>query len=302
MKAIKLKEAVLRWAADENAEAAKIAIRALVAIGPNVAKETESPLVARHKDGTLKLQEFASAVEALQLRSDVIQEILTEGLQSVDHWSVQACARALCRTTADPDRTVALIIAASRYLKLPDRAAIDAIAFTTAADDDVLVYLVEALDSGDYWTRHAAIEALGSRGEKASRTIPRLKSLLVDSSVDVRRAAAKAIFRLTGDPSELRKVCDDIFAGEGDHDQWRAIEAIKELGPSGASFLPHVLTALRMAESDSAREVIEALQAIGTPEAIAELEKTAASDDWMLRSAATTALDELRTAERKGGN
>jgi len=198
-------------------------------------------------------------------------------------------------TSSEPRRTARLIIDAARAGYFNHRDAVASLNGLKAGEDAVVPYLVEQLQSDDYWTRHDAIDSLGALGRKASPAINTLQRLLNDTSPLIRLKAAKALFLISDKVTELRKELkvqcgsDDPVVRNG------AMKTLAELGPSGAEFVPYAVAEIRRSPPNLAEEAIHALQAVGTKEAVAALRAAAESSDWMLRSQATGALQQLRS-------
>jgi HEAT repeat protein len=298
-KAAPLKKVVLELAKGRNAELTRKAIRTLGAIGPGAGNEAAPVLLSRLSDGALPLQEFAEAAGRLQIRLKAAQAILERGLHDKDRWTAVSCATALCNTSSEPRRPARLIIDAIQGGPIECRDAIATLKRLKAADDVVIPFLALQLQSDDYWTRYDAITALGSFGRKAHQTITPLKKLLADESQLIRLKAAQALFQISSIATELAKELQVIFARDDIPDRFKALQTIAELHRSGGRFVGYALTELRRSPPVLAEEAMDALQAIGTDEAVAALRATAESTDWRLRSQATKALQ--RVADGKGG-
>jgi len=158
------------------------------------------------------------------------------------------------------------------------------------------------LNSSDYWTRYDAVNSLGSFGRNASQAIPSLKKQLDDKTLLIRLRTAIALFLISNKDAELKRELKAAFSSDDRSDRYEAMKAIVELNRSGGPFVRYALAELRRSPPELAAEAINALQAIGTEEAIAALQATAKSSDWMLRSQALKALEKVRNPDGKGGN
>lgn len=298
-----LADAIIELAQSEDAELSGQAIQALASIGPLVADEAAPIVLARYRDGTIPLKDFANVVGRMEIRSDESQAILESGLRGGDQWTTQACARAMSVTTNRPDETAALIIESAGRSGFKRWDAVDALQqMAPAAGDLILPYLVRVATYNEYWTRHNSIEALGQYGDAAASAIPVLERQLDDEYGGIRLAAAKSIFQISGDASPLTRELTSTFADEERDNYLDAIRTIAELGRSGAAYLELVSEALHEPPEGYETELIDALKAIGNDGAVAALEETAESTDWVLRSQALAALAELRDAEEPGDN
>jgi hypothetical protein len=300
-KAEPLKKAVLDLAGGKNAELSRKAILALAAMGARAGKDTAPVLLSKWRDGTVTLQQFADAAGRLEIRSPAVGAILEAGLRDKDHWAAVSCAKALCITAKEPCRIARLIIDTARKGPLTDREAIEALNLLKNGEDDVIPFLVEQIDSSDYWTRHDAISSLGTFGPKASRAITALEKQLADKTTVIRLKAAKSVFLISNKVAPLEKQLEAASASGEYADRHEALKTIAELKRSGGKFVGYPLAVLRRSPPEMVEEAIDALQAIGTAEAVAALKATAESSDWMLRSLAIKALRQVNHPEEKGG-
>jgi HEAT repeat protein len=295
-----LKAVLVHMAQGPNAELSNKAIGTLATIGASAGGGVAPVLISKLRGGTISLQQFADAVGRLCIHSEAIQAILERGLHDKDRWMARSCASALCTTSAEPRRIARMVIDAVRDGFFENRDAIEALNCLKLADEVVIPFLVAQLQSRDYWTRHDAINLVSSFGEKASNTITLLKKLLDDESALIRLKAAKAVFLVTNNPTDLEKQLEMVFANDDPYERARAVETIGELNRQGASLVRYVLIELRRSPPEYAETEIKALQAIGTENALAALRATAESSDWMLRSQATEALRQIQYADGKG--
>lgn len=298
-KAEPIKGTVLELAQGQNVNLSRAAIDTLAAMGPKVGKDATPILLAKVGDGTLPLKSFAEAVGRLEIRSPEAQTILERGLNGYEQWTGVACATALCTTSNEPQRIAHLVINSARAGHFTDRNAIKSLKHLKAGEDVVMPFLVQQLGSTDYWTRHDAINGLGALGPKAAPAIMPLKKFLADESPLLRLKAAQALFLVTGDAAELEKQIEAVYGNDDNANRHHAIAAITELKRSGARFVRYPLQELRRSRPVFAEEAIEALLAIGTEEAVAELRALAGSSDWKLRSQANKALQQLGKPEGK---
>jgi HEAT repeat protein len=295
-KAEPLKKAVLDLARGTDAEVSHKAIWALAAIGPAAGTEATPILLAKFREGVIPLGQFAGLAGSLEIRSQEAQAILERGVNDKDHATAVACATALCITSNEPLRVARLVIDTAGTERFTNRDAIDSLARLKGGEEVIIPFLVQQLASTEDWTPHEAMDALGDFGPRASGAIAPLKKLFHAESPWMRLRAAKAVFLISGELTELEKQLVILFA-KGDYsDRHEAMKLIVELKSAGGKFVPHALAELRRSPPDLAEEAIAALEAIGTPEAVAGLRKIAESSDWLLRSRATRALEQLCNA------
>ncbi len=300
--ALPLKNVLIQIAQGPDAVLSQKAIVTLAAIGPVVGVDVTPVLISALRRRAISLQQFADATGRLCIRSETTQAILEGGLRDEDRWAAAACANALCITSNEPSRIARLVIDAARDEVFSNRHAVEALTGLKHGDDVVLPFLVAQLESKDYWTRHDALNAIGSFREKASSTIASLEKLLNDESPLIRLKAAKAIFLVAGNPIDLEKQLELALASNEPYDCHNALETITELNRSDARFTRYALAELRQSPPNDPETAIKALQAIATEEALAALRATAGSSDWILRSHAREALRQLRQPDGKGGN
>jgi HEAT repeat protein len=193
-----------------------------------------------------------------------------------------------------------MIVDAARKGSIDHRNAIEALQQLNPAPESVIPYLVEQIQNNDYWTRHDALDAVGEFGRSAAPAMSAVRERLDDEGTEVRLAAAKALYQITGDTSRLEQELDAVLGGDELMYQSGAIKTITDLGPSGTPFMHYVTAALKEPHQTFVEELIEALQAVGSAEAVAALEQTAQSNDWILRSNATAVLRQLRDSGSKG--
>ncbi len=296
-----LQQAILDLARGQDPDVARKAMGALAAIGPTAAEQTAPVLFSKLRDGTLPLQQFANAVEHLEIHGRQSRAILERGLRDHDRSTVHACARALCSASDEPDRIAALIIDAARKGRCTHRDAIGVLRRMTPVPRNMLSYLTGQMRSADLWTRHDAISALGDLGHPAASTIAALERQLDDKSIVIRLAAAKSIFQISGDASSLTAQLNAAFASQDRTDHYQAMKTIIQTGRAGAPFLHFVLAPRRAREPSFPKSVVDALKAIRSNEAVAELKTMAGSSDWAVRSRAAKALADLQDAGGKGG-
>ena len=297
-----LKKVLIQMAQSPIAELSQKAIETLAAVGASVGREVEPVLTSKLRDRTISLRQFADTAGSLVFRSDATQAILERGLRDNDESTAYYCARALCITSNEPSRIARLVTDASRDKFFDGRGAISALNGLRNADDVVLPFLVEQLQSDDFWTRRDALNAIGLLGEKASAMITLVERVWDDQLALIRLKAAKAILLVTNNPDDLEKQLEIAFASDDPADRFDAIETIGELNRAGARFVDYVLTDLRTSPPDGAETAIKALQAIGTEKAVAALRETAQSQDWMLRSQSIEALRNVGNPNGPGGN
>jgi HEAT repeat protein len=296
-----LKKSVLELASGENAELSRQAVWTLAAIGAKAGTDAAPVLISKVNDGTIPLQHFADAIGHLEIRTAAARAILERGLHDKDRWTASSCATALCATSNEPRRTARLIIDAARVGSFSDRDAVESLRLMKAGDDVVIPFLVEQLQSDDYWTRHDAIVALGSLPEKATQATELLTKLLDDPSLLIRLKTANTLFLINHQATDLEKQLDNAFASDDPNNRSEAIKIIGGLSGTGGKFIRYVLMELRRSPPVFDEEAINALQAIGTKEAVVALRVMAESSDWKLRSQAVEALKQIENPDRRGG-
>jgi HEAT repeat protein len=299
-KAVPLKGAVLDLAQGQNAELSRVAIHTLAAMGAKAGNDVVPVVASKLQDGTLPLPEFANVVGELEIRTPAAQAALESGLSDKDRWAVICCAKAMCITAKAPRRVARLVTDAAGAGPFTERDAIECLSRLQGADDVVISFLMQQIDSEDYWTRHDAIDALGAFGLKAAPALTALKKQLADKTVVIRLTSAASIFLITNDAAELDKQLATVFATDDPSDRHTALRTIAKLKRFGSKFVRFPVAELRRSPPVFAEEAIEALQAIGTEEAVAALRTTAESSDWVLRSHATKALRQLEKPDGKG--
>ncbi|MBI3863655.1 MAG: HEAT repeat domain-containing protein [Planctomycetia bacterium] len=297
-----LRGLLLEVARADDVAQSRLAIRALASCGPGAAAEVSPILISRFRDGKLPLEAVADTVQHLNIRLPEFQEILERGLQDPDRKVVSRCARALRVTSPEPRRVASLIIDGARQRGLDKRATAEILDGWDAAAEAAVPFLSQLTGDPDFWTRHDAINALGSFGRKATAAVDQLEPQLNDESRVIRLKAAKSLFLITGDAGPLDRELQATFTKEGREEYYfEAIRTIGELKQAGAKFVRYVVTELRSTEPDRADSLIAALESIGTDDAVSALEETARSPDWMLRSRAAAALRTIRAPDGKRG-
>jgi len=302
--AVSLQEVVFELAGGPDAELSRQAMQALAAIGPSLA-EAAAPLrkTPRRYDSVARVRDR----RRLKIRSDESQAILIRGLQDAEQRRTAiACAQALWNTSNEPvsgkpfyellspEGAAALIIEAAGKPEFHHYDAIKILQRPPAAADIVVPYLVDQTASA-HWTRHA-VSALGAFGEAASRAIKTVETHLDDESPKTRLIAAKSIFQISGDDSHLQRQLRSSFSGRDGRQAYFATLTLTAMGPSAAPFLHFIVEGART----PFETLIEALQSIGTDDAVAVLEKIAKSPDWAQRRPALAALRELRNSDETG--
>ena len=296
-KALPLKDAILPLTDDSDSDVAKLVVLVLAAIGPAMADVTGPRLLAAFRTGDVSLEEFASAVESLELKSLEVREILEQGARHKDELTFVACAKALTAVVDHSRPAATQLIEAIDKRNISGRTAIEIFREVESIDDLLIPFLKRQLRNEDFWTRSEALKALANMGPRAKPAAAQIESLLEDD--DIRLQAAKAIWLINGEPTFLDDELKRIFAASGEdsrNDRHNAIEMITELKREGARYLKYVVDETRSPESYFAQNAIATLEAIGTPEAVAALSATAESPDWVLRSGATKAIQRLREA------
>ena len=228
-----LKDVLLQMAMGRNTDLSQKAVATLTAIGAVVGPDVTPVLISKFRGGTISLQQLADGVGRLGIRSNATQAILEGGLHDRDQGTAVSCMSVLCITSSEPRRTARMIIDATRDREAGNRLAISALNDLKLADDVVIPFLVAQLQNSDYWTRHDAINSIGSCGAKASKAVTPLKKLLDDESPLIRLKAAKAIFQVTNNPADLENQLDIVFATLDLTDHYKAIETIGELNRLG---------------------------------------------------------------------
>jgi HEAT repeat protein len=157
-KAEPLKHVLVQMARGPNAELTQKAIAAIATIGASAGRECEPILISKLRDGTIPLEQFADAVERLEIRSEAIRTILESGLHDKDRWTARSCANALYVTSNEPSRTARLV---NELRRSPPKYAEEAIkALQAIGTDEAVAALRATAESSDWILRSQATEAL----------------------------------------------------------------------------------------------------------------------------------------------
>jgi HEAT repeat protein len=299
--ALPLQHVVLELVHADEPKVVEQSVRALAAMGPGANPQVTQVLLDGLRGKTIPLYLFASAIESLDVRSEQIEAILSEGLTDRDRSTACACAAALCGTSSNPSQTAAKIVELARDGQFEHLDAMLALRRLVPVPDIVLPYLIDRMSSPDTWTRHAAMIGVGDFRQAGAPATAALKQQLDDEHIANRLQAGCAIYLISGDAACFEPQLQAAFAGQDQAVAFQALETIVEMGEAGAPFLRHVTAAMQMLEFPPTELVMTALRMFGTAEAKAALEEYAASTDWDVRSQATAALRELRHAEEGGG-
>ena len=292
-KALPLKGAVLRLTHDSSPEISRHAISALTSMGPAASDVAGPRALAMFRADQLPLREFADSARQLEYRSPIVLEILENGLNNSGRWDNLACAEALFELTDERRRVASMLIQFPVKHQISRRNLIDILDDAKSVDDLLIPFLTNLLDIDDRWTRHDALNALASLGPRGSPAIHSIVPLLENRSPLIRLKAAKAVFRITGDATPLKRNLERIFSQSGEtgvQARLAAIKTIGELSEGGDRFLHHIRDNMDLSEPWAVDTVMESLRRIGTAESESLLRNAADSDDWLVRSRAARAI------------
>lgn len=166
-------------------------------------------------------------------------------------------------------------------------------AMVASRDDNVAKFFKQALVSPDPAARQYAAAALGALGD--SSAVTPLAKLLEDNDLYVRWAAVLAL-ALIGDTAALETLGKALL--EGDEQLKRAVCEALAIHPAEGH--PILRDAITFDDVVVRRYAVAGLKRIGNqPWVLALLEKAFMEDtQWIVRSAAEAALEELRAAAR----
>ena len=244
-------------------------------------------------------------VSLLESDNLVLRNKATEGISALGRSGQVNLARMLVLMMNSPDVNVR-------------RAVIEIINDVGDHDGTIWKRLVRHLRDEDWWVRERATEVLVNiSGDKITEHVV---DLLADESDIVRRYAVEVLIRLK-DPRSLAPLAE---AARTDTDWWvqeRAIEALGELGDHRATSVvvnlmkrrelhwvcvealsklgderavPYLGRLLTSAKSDLGLEVLGALDAIGTPSIVDEVQKVADHADKEMRIRAQGILHQMQ--------
>ena len=117
-------------------------------------------------------------------------------------------------------------------------AVINAVGRLYAGADDVTLHeVVRALRSQCRSHPHITTRVLADIGPAAAKALPELRAALRHEEPIVRINAARAIWRISGDPDKIVRVLRETIA-EGRHGRSYALETLAGMGPAGADLAP----------------------------------------------------------------
>lgn len=300
-----------------GAEQAGLARQALVSLGQTAVDVSGPKLLADLRGGKIKLNALAISIGRARLGEPSLLRELEGCLLDLDqNDNLQAtCAWALCSGTSEPHRIAALIIDQAEHSQLPHTDAIYALGQLKDIDKILIPYLVERLSNQQ--AVNETLELLGQRGKNAASALPQIEQLLEAERPRFHFSAAKAILRITGNPTPLEREFEkNLNSADAPINLRHVVDAFNSFGPddtrnsysylhmdtiaqcqrAGAPLMHYIVDERHQLRPDGGVMAIDALRAIGTPEAVLALENAARSTDWEIRSAAMQALKQLRVA------
>jgi HEAT repeat protein len=209
-----------------------------------------------------------SAVEALASCSkneiDVVPALLAAALHDKDEEVRQAAEASLAELHLTREKAMRVCAQQLKESSYAETALRNAGQLGVAA-------LTEALDVEDAITREKAARTLGCLREEAREAVPALRAVLRDKDLNVRLAAAKALWNVSNDAEIVAPVLVDLLekhgaAGAGATESRRrnlqnVIEALQRVGPPAEVAVP----ALMKLTTDANRLIREsALRAVKT--------------------------------------
>jgi len=194
--------------------------------------------------------------------------------------AAQEAVPALVCALDDPDNTVRMYVIGALYRIGPSaKSAVPALIRGLAADREIdrsgcagalgmigpdaraaVPLIAEMLEEEkDPNTRTCAAKALGRIGPAARDAVSALERVLADNEVRsyVRIAAARALWRITGDAEKAVPVLVSVL--EGDKGNWVAALALAEIGPAAAAAVPAVEKVAGQEDSFTVGVALEAL-------------------------------------------
>lgn len=269
-------------------------------IGPSVAEKALPAMVQSFKQGKISLENLAGYVDEVQILTEPCEAILKDGLNSSDRFTAKECARALCRTSQDPEQTVGLLLNAVKSGHLSKADAFDAILRLSSIPDLAQETLMKALSQDDEWIQGKAAVALGKMGPRAKKSVSEIKSLLKSKHFETRLQASTALFRITGDQHAFDRFVKTELADEsnGIYERMKTVEAITGLGNRGQKFHHHIWENLfQLLEHDPTR-LCKALQLSNCGGSIKLLEHIARSKNWVAQTEANAILNSIKNAQQ----
>lgn len=300
-----------------GAKQAGLARQALVSLGQTAVDVSGPKLLADLRGGKIKLNDLAISIGRARLGEPSLLKELEGCLLDLDqNDNLRAtCAWALCSGTSEPHRIAPLIIDLAERSQLPHVAVIHALGQLKDIDNVLIPYLVERLSNQQ--AVNETLELLGQRGKNAASALPQIEQLLEAERPRFHFSAAKAILRITGNPTPLEKEFEkNLNSADAPINLRHVVDAFNSFGPddtrnsysylhmdtiaqcqrAGAPLMHYIVDERHQLRPDGGVMAIDALRAIGTPEAVLALENAAQSTDWEIRSAAMQALKQLRVA------
>ncbi|MHC4202935.1 MAG: HEAT repeat domain-containing protein, partial [Planctomycetota bacterium] len=251
---------------DEDAYVRLFAAEALGSIGPDAAEAVPALVKVIREDGVGR----KAALVALGEIGPAAIEAVPALENIVDDRQLHCCWAALALFRVSPDRK-----------------------------DEALSALVAMTEDSFYGARVAAAQALGQIGVDPGVVARALRGRLRDRNEHVRRAAVKALGKITPPSDEtvlalVRALQDD---GASHMTYWCVTEALAEIGPKAKAAVPVLIKLLRadVAASRNSSRAAWALGRIGvgTDEVERALSGYLRDTDWRPRQAAFLAASEI---------
>jgi HEAT repeat protein len=208
---------------------------ALAKCGPAAQSTLPTLLQALRSPGSMMLWEPLWAVACIGGDSNTIVAAVAPLLQSTQAVARAYAAYTLCRVTSDTNQGLPI--------------------------------LVDLLCSGDDNTAPLAASMLGRLGPLAITALLDLEHAAESSSSDLRISAAKALWKISGDPGFALKVSQPTLMSGRRPEQIETSALLVELGPKAAPALPGLIVALDNQDFLIRHNAVRALGAIGPPAA-----------------------------------
>ncbi|MHC4916274.1 MAG: HEAT repeat domain-containing protein, partial [Planctomycetota bacterium] len=219
---------------------------------------------------------------------------LTEVLDGGSEAARRGAAMALGRMGTDAAEAVPALVKAlgSRDPVVRGEVAL-AISKTGPGAGGAASALAGLLKDGDYGVRANAARALGDCGPAAASAVPALKAALKDESREVRYAAFVALGKVG--PAAVPALTEVLGNEDDAWNRARAARALCAIGPGAAPAIDALVKALGAKGTETRREAVWALAAIGpaAKKAAADVKRAASDPDYVVRYAAGELLKKL---------
>jgi len=164
-------------------------------------------------------------------------------------------------------------------------------------EDDVFTpMLLSLLNSADKHVRLQTVEVIGTLGEVAQKSAPRVIELLGDSDPEVKMSAMQSLGRISPDPHAAVPVL--IAALQGIDGSMFAARGLGLMGTAARDAIPALISALEYQDDNTRAEAAVALGRIGvqTKDVLPALVRTLSDKSYEVRRSAVCALGELGPA------